>query len=56
MPKLLQTLLIAATLAFATSAHAQDFPVTIPHAFGETTILAKPQRIVTWGWASPKRL
>jgi iron complex transport system substrate-binding protein len=52
MPKLLHTILIAATLAFATAAQAQDFPVTIAHAYGETTIPAKPQRIVTWGWAS----
>lgn len=52
MSKLLHAVLIAATLAFASAAHAQDFPVTIPHAFGETTIPAKPRRIVTWGWAS----
>ena len=52
MSKLLHTILIAATLTFATTAQGQDFPVTIPHAFGETTIPAKPQRIVTWGWAS----
>lgn len=52
MPKLFQTIVVAATLAFATAAHAQEFPVTIAHAFGETTIPAKPQRIVTWGWAS----
>lgn len=39
-------LVIAATASFA-----QEFPVTIAHAYGETVIPAKPQRIVTWGWA-----
>lgn len=52
MSKLTRALLAAATLAFASAAQAQDFPVTIAHAFGETTIAAEPQRIVTWGWAS----
>ena len=28
------------------------FPVTIEHAFGETTIDEKPSRVVTWGWGS----
>ncbi len=31
---------------------AATFPVTIPHAFGETTIDAAPERVVTWGWGS----
>lgn len=33
-------------------ASAQSFPVTIPHAFGETTLAAEPARIVTWGWGN----
>ncbi|SEQ57185.1 iron complex transport system substrate-binding protein [Devosia sp. YR412] len=49
---MLRTLLLAVTLAFTTAAHAQDFPVTISHAHGETTIPAEPQRIVTWGWSN----
>jgi len=28
------------------------FPVTIPHAFGETVIPAEPQRVVAIGWGS----
>lgn len=52
MHRFAQSLLIAATLAFFGVAQAQEFPVTIKHAFGETTIPAKPLRIVTWGWAA----
>lgn len=37
--------------ALAAPAAAQDaYPVTFTHAFGETTITAKPERIVTIGW------
>lgn len=28
------------------------FPVTITHAFGETTIDAAPERVVAWGWGA----
>jgi iron complex transport system substrate-binding protein len=29
-----------------------EFPVTIEHAFGTTTIPEEPARVATWGWAS----
>lgn len=45
-------LVAALALGFAGTAIAQDFPVTIQHAYGATTIDAKPQRIVTWGWSN----
>jgi iron complex transport system substrate-binding protein len=44
----LATLLIGA--GFVTSVAAQDFPVTLTHEYGETTIAAKPERIATIGW------
>ncbi|WP_136636850.1 iron-siderophore ABC transporter substrate-binding protein [Pseudooceanicola onchidii] len=31
---------------------AQDFPVTLDHAFGSTTVTAKPVRIATVAWAN----
>lgn len=34
------------------AALAQDFPVTLDHAWGKTTIPAEPKRIVTWGWGN----
>ena len=34
------------------SASDGAFPVTIEHAFGETTIDEKPTNVVTWGWGS----
>lgn len=41
------------TVCVAGSAvRAQDFPVTIDHAFGSTVISQKPQRVATVGWAN----
>ncbi len=40
------------TSAPETTAAAAAFPVTITHAFGETTIEAEPERVVAWGWGS----
>lgn len=40
-------ILLAPSLALA-----QDFPVTLEHAWGETTIPAEPKRVVTWGWGN----
>ncbi|MDF3382194.1 MULTISPECIES: iron-siderophore ABC transporter substrate-binding protein [Sulfitobacter] len=31
---------------------AQDFPVTVEHAFGETTIEERPERVASVGWAN----
>ena len=36
----------------SSSAPAAQFPVTIEHAFGETTIEAKPERVATVAWAN----
>lgn len=31
---------------------AQEFPVTIDHAYGQTTIEGRPERVVTWAWGN----
>ena len=43
-------LLIASIVMPVQPVSAQDFPVTVTHAFGETTIAAKPERIAVIGW------
>ena len=50
MLRLLAT--FAVTLFAVASACAQQFPLTIAHAYGETIIDKPAQRVVTWGWSS----
>jgi len=42
-------LALAALLVMAVPAFAQDFPVTVEHIYGTTTIPAKPERVVSVG-------
>ncbi|MBR9862728.1 MAG: iron-siderophore ABC transporter substrate-binding protein [Rhodobacteraceae bacterium] len=37
---------------FGTATLAQDFPVTVEHAFGQTIIEERPLRVATVGWAN----
>lgn len=40
------------TTSAGSAAGSDAFPVTIEHAFGETTVEEEPARVVTWGWGS----
>jgi len=39
-------------LFWATAGAAQDFPVTVDHAFGQTTVTERPLRVASVGWAN----
>lgn len=41
-----------ATPSAGASGATDEFPLTIEHALGETTIEAAPERVATWGWGS----
>ncbi|WP_402469317.1 iron-siderophore ABC transporter substrate-binding protein [Isoptericola aurantiacus] len=38
--------------ATAADGATDEFPITITHALGETTIESEPERVATWGWGS----
>ncbi|GAA2240665.1 iron-siderophore ABC transporter substrate-binding protein [Promicromonospora sukumoe] len=42
----------AATPSAGASGATDEFPLTIEHGLGETTIEAAPERVATWGWGS----
>ncbi|WP_285107345.1 iron-siderophore ABC transporter substrate-binding protein [Promicromonospora sp. MEB111] len=42
----------AATPSAGASGVTDEFPLTIEHALGETTIEEAPERVATWGWGS----
>lgn len=41
------------TTSSASETEAGAFPVTIEHAYGETTIEKEPERVVALGWSDP---
>jgi iron complex transport system substrate-binding protein len=53
MRSLTGALALATTFSVCAPAFAAGtFPITIEHALGSTTIEARPERVVTWGWSA----
>jgi iron complex transport system substrate-binding protein len=49
---MLRVLMTIGVALWAGTATAQEFPVTVDHAFGQTTIEARPTRVASVGWAN----
>ncbi|QFU08752.1 putative siderophore-binding lipoprotein YfiY precursor [Rhodobacteraceae bacterium THAF1] len=49
---MLRSLTLAVLSLSAAAAVAQDYPLTVEHAFGQTTLDARPERIASVGWAN----
>lgn len=45
-------LALALSGVLAGLALAQEFPVSIEHVYGQTTIETRPERVVTWAWGN----
>jgi len=48
----LAALVLLAVTLLPAAASAADFPVTVEHAFGTTTLPARPERVATVAWAN----
>ena len=51
-PLTIRAAFVVAGLALSHGALAQDYPLTITHAFGTTVIEARPERVATVAWAN----
>ncbi|WP_421951346.1 iron-siderophore ABC transporter substrate-binding protein [Pelagibacterium sp.] len=45
-------LIVTMSSILAGPALAQEFPVTIDHVYGQTTIETQPERVATWAWGN----
>lgn len=49
---MLRVLMNIGFVFWATASAAQEFPVTVEHAFGQTTVETRPIRVASVGWAN----